>query len=119
MGVALVVVAAWGGGAGAAPGSAKPAPVDEKTPILEPDGPLRGVMMTGSLPEAGPVTEWRLGFTTADREAVAVVGLGDDAPKGAKVVVAWYDLEGPGKRTHLFSHNVKARADCSTVRLFR
>jgi hypothetical protein len=121
MGLALVVVAAWSGGpasaasVGGSAAAAKPPPVDEKTPILEPDGPLRGAMMTGALPTDGPITEWRVGFTTADREAVAVVGLGDDAPKGAKVVVAWYVLEGPGKRTHLFSHKVKARADGGLV----
>jgi hypothetical protein len=112
MGLALVVVAVWGGGAasGAARGSAKPPRVDDAKPILEPDGPLRGVVMTGALPEAGPVTEWRLAFTTADREATAIIGLGSEARKGARLRVAWYRVDGPGKRTHLFSQRLKVRA---------
>ena len=103
------VVAACGGGDGATPGKVDAPPVDDTTPILEPDGPLHGVMMTGALPAEGPVTDWRLGFTTADREAVAVVGVGDDAAEGGEVVVAWYSLTGPGTRELLFSQRVEVR----------
>ena len=71
---------------------------------------MRGVVTTGPLPEAGPLTDWRLAFSTADRKAIAVIGLGSDAPEGAKLRVAWYRVDGPGKRTHLFTHRLKVRA---------
>jgi hypothetical protein len=48
----------------------------------------------------------RLGFTTDDKSATAVVGLGVDVPEGATLTVAWYRLRGVDGREHLFSHKI-------------
>lgn len=103
----LAVFAASGGGLA---GASAPAGAGKATPYLQPDGPLRGVMMTGPLPDAGPPADWRLAFSTIDRGATAVIGLDSRAPEGVKLRVAWYRLEGPGKRTRLFTHRLKVRA---------
>ncbi len=81
--------------------------VDEAKPRLHPDGPLRGLILATALEADGSITEPRLGFTTGDTKATAVIGLGPDVPEDARIVVAWYRLTAvEGGRNHLFSHEI-------------
>jgi len=57
------------------------------------------------LDEQGSVVAPRLAFTTRDKQATAVIGLGSDAP-AAELTVAWYRLTGIEGREHLFSHEI-------------
>ena len=79
--------------------------VDESKPRLQPDGPLRGMVLTKGVNEKGSVVAPRLAFTTRDKQATAVIGLGIDAPE-ATLTVAWYRLAGANRREHLFSHRI-------------
>jgi hypothetical protein len=118
LGLALVISVAWvgaacGGRTSTTPAPAPPAsalPVDTSKPILAPDGPLRGATMAGPLRRGDAVTKWRVGFGPADREVNALIGVGTDARAGADLEVAWYRIDGPNARTHLFSHELKVRS---------
>lgn len=80
--------------------------VDESKPRLQSDGPLRGVVLAKGVNKQGSIVGPRLAFTTRDKQATAVIGLGRDAPK-ATLTVAWYRLVGAGGRQHLFSHKIR------------
>jgi hypothetical protein len=56
--------------------------------------------------ERGSIVAPRLTFTTRDKQATAVIGLGVDAPE-ATLTVAWYRLAGTDRREHLFSHEIR------------
>jgi len=75
-------------------------------PMLQPDGPLRGLALVGEASDDGSYSDPQLSFTTEDTQATAVVGLGDDVPEESTLTVAWYRLVGLDGRQHLFSHQI-------------
>jgi hypothetical protein len=81
--------------------------VDQTKPFLQPDGPLRGFIMATGIADDGSIGDPRFEFTTDDREATALLGLGDNVPEDSTLTVAWYRFDGPGEREHLFSHQIR------------
>lgn len=99
--VMLLSAAACGGEAGRGPG------VDESRSWLQPDGPLRGLVMAKRVTGKQTIDDPRFAFTADDKEAVAVVTLGSDTSEGATLTMAWYRLAGVDGREHLFSHEIQ------------
>lgn len=118
----VLMAACSGGGVGGAgatadeDGNLPVSGVDESKPPLQPDGPLRGLILATVVAEDRSVIDPRLGFTTDDTEATALVGLGDDVPEGATLTIAWYRLTGVDGRDHLFSHEIVV--ETQRVRVF-
>lgn len=101
--LALIVVACSRGGV-TADGSG-PAEIFDATDVLQSDGPLRGVALTGYEDRSNPAFRPALTFTSDDVEATAVVALGE-VPAGATLDVTWYRVAGDGERDFLFSHEI-------------
>lgn len=99
----LVAAACSGGGTGSQPSDPS---ADESTPMLQPDGPLRGLALVAEANRDGTFTEPQLTFTTNDTEATAVVGLGTDVQEDATLTVGWYRLAGLDGREPLFTHEI-------------
>ena len=103
-----IVLAACSGGASAPPGGATGSGtgVDASTPMVQADGPLRGLVLTEELAKDGSATAPRLSFTTEDQRVTALVGLGSDVGTGSTLRVAWYRLTEIDGREELFTHEI-------------
>ena len=103
--LAVVVVACSGGVDEPTGGSA--AGTGELAPVSQPDGPLRGlVLTTADIAEDGSSTPPRLAFTTGDTQVTALVGLGGEVPEGSGLTVSWYRRTGFDGRELLFAQDI-------------